>query len=139
MKKLTVKLVTAYSKSFGQRAQTAKLFNYVPWIRVSNLLRRVRLQSGNQLSVGQKCTALLLIALSEGTMPIIVDQPEDALDVATVYYDVVSRLRGRKEQRQFILTTHNPNIAVSSDTDKYHVLKATEDTGQIVCCGAHRP
>jgi len=90
----------------------------------------------NELSVGQKCTALLLIALSEGTMPIIVDQPEDAIDVATVYYDVVSRLRDRKEHRQFILTTHNPNIAVSSDTDKYHVLKATEDTGQIVCCGA---
>jgi len=37
-----------------------------------------------QLSVGQKCTALLLIALSEGSMPIIIDQPEDALDVATV-------------------------------------------------------
>jgi Fe-S cluster assembly ATPase SufC len=90
----------------------------------------------NQLSVGQKCTALLLIALSEGSMPIVVDQPEDALDVATVYYDVVSRLRNRKESRQFILTTHNANIAVTSDSDKYHVLKATESRGEIVCCGA---
>jgi len=90
----------------------------------------------NQLSVGQKCTALLLIALSEGSMPIVVDQPEDALDVATIYYDVVSRLRNRKESRQFILTTHNANIAVTSDSDKYHVLKATESRGEIVCCGA---
>jgi len=90
----------------------------------------------HRLSVGQKCTALLLIALSEGMMPIIVDQPEDALDVATVYYDVVSRLRERKESRQFILSTHNPNIAVASDSDKYHVLRSTESAGQIVCCGA---
>ena len=90
----------------------------------------------NQLSVGQKCTALLLIALSEGSMPIVVDQPEDALDVATVYYDVVSRLRNRKESRQFIITTHNANIAVTSDSDKYHVLRATESRGEIVCCGA---
>jgi len=90
----------------------------------------------SELSIGQKCTALLLIALSAGTMPIVIDQPEDALDVATVYQDVVSVLRGGKENRQFILTTHNPNIAVSSDSDKYHVLKATESKGQIVCCGA---
>jgi len=90
----------------------------------------------HELSVGQKCTALLSIALSEGTMPIIVDQPEDALDVATIYFDVVPLLRDRKENRQFILTTHNPNIAVSSDSDKYHVLKATEARGEIVCCGA---
>jgi len=90
----------------------------------------------HELSVGQKCTALLSIALSEGTMPIIVDQPEDALDVATIYLDVVALLRDRKETRQFILTTHNPNIAVNSDSDKYHVLKATEARGEIVCCGA---
>ncbi|MGA2159585.1 MAG: TrlF family AAA-like ATPase [Dehalococcoidia bacterium] len=90
----------------------------------------------NQISVGQKCTALLSIALSEGSIPIIIDQPEDALDVTTVYYDVVSLLRKNKEDRQFILTTHNPNIAVSSDSDKYHILKASQSNGEIVCCGA---
>ena len=79
----------------------------------------------DELSVGQKCTALMLIALSEGALPIIIDQPEDALDVATVYKDVVQRLRTEKDQRQFIITTHNPNVAVSSDSDKYHVLKGT--------------
>jgi hypothetical protein len=89
-----------------------------------------------ELSVGQKCTALLLIALSAGSIPIIIDQPEDALDVATVYHDVVSVLRSGKDNRQFILTTHNSNIAVSADSDKYHILKATGSNGQIVCCGA---
>ena len=90
----------------------------------------------DELSVGQKCTALMLIALSEGELPIIIDQPEDALDVATVYKDVVQRLRSGKDQRQFIITTHNPNVAVSSDSDKYHVLKGTATTGEIVCAGA---
>ena len=90
----------------------------------------------DELSVGQKCTALMLIALSEGELPIILDQPEDALDVATVYKDVVQRLRSGKDQRQFIITTHNPNVAVSSDSDKYHVLKGTATTGEIVCAGA---
>ena len=89
-----------------------------------------------ELSVGQKCTALMLIALSEGELPILIDQPEDALDVATVYTDVVQRLRSGKDQRQFIITTHNPNVAVSSDSDKYHVLKGTATTGEIVCAGA---
>lgn len=69
-------------------------------------------------------------------MPIIIDQPEDALDVATVYLDVVQQLRFGKDQRQFIITTHNPNVAVSSDSDKYHVLKGTASTGEIVCAGA---
>ena len=58
------------------------------------------------------------------------------LDVATVYKDVVQRLRTGKDQRQFIITTHNPNVAVSSDSDKYHVLKGTATTGGIVCAGA---
>ncbi len=89
-----------------------------------------------QLSVGQKCTALLLIALSEGSMPIVIDQPEDALDVATVYQDVVQRLRQGKDQRQFIITTHNSNVAVSSDSDMYHVLKGTATSGEIACAGA---
>ena len=90
----------------------------------------------DELSVGQKCTALMLIALSESGLPIIIDQPEDALDVATVYRDVVQRLRTGKDERQFIITTHNPNVAVSSDSDKYHVLKGTATTGEIVCAGA---
>ena len=63
-------------------------------------------------------------------------EPEDALDVATVYGDVVQRLRAGKDQRQFIITTHNPNVAVSADSDKFHVLKETATTGTIACAGA---
>lgn len=62
----------------------------------------------SELSVGQKCTALLIIALCDGTMPVIIDQPEDALDIVSVWEDVAKKLRRGKETRQFILTTHHP-------------------------------
>jgi PHP family Zn ribbon phosphoesterase len=88
------------------------------------------------LSMGQKCTALLIIALTEGKMPVIIDQPEDALDIPSIYQDVALQLRGHKDNRQFILTTHNPTVAVAADSDKFHVLKGTATSGQIMSQGA---
>jgi hypothetical protein len=89
-----------------------------------------------QLSVGQKCTALLIVALADGTRPIIIDQPEDALDITSVYEDVTLQLRGRKHARQFIVTTHNPTVAVASDTDQFHVLNATASAAHLMTEGA---
>jgi DNA repair ATPase RecN len=90
----------------------------------------------SELSVGQKCTALLIIALSEGTRPIIIDQPEDSLDNPSVYEDIVSKLRSGKEKRQFILTTHNSSVGVASDSDNFIVVKSTANQGNIECSGA---
>jgi hypothetical protein len=76
----------------------------------------------NELSVGQKCTALLIIALCDGTMPVLIDQPEDALDIASVWEDIAKKLRRGKYSRQFILTTHNSSLAVGGDSDNFMVL-----------------
>ncbi len=76
----------------------------------------------DELSVGQKSTALLIIALCDGTMPVIIDQPEDALDIASVWEDIAKKLRQGKYGRQFILTTHNSSLAVGSDSDTFMVL-----------------
>ncbi|MCX9026154.1 MAG: AAA family ATPase [Candidatus Methanoperedens sp.] len=89
-----------------------------------------------ELSVGQKCTALLIIALLEGKMPVIIDQPEDALDVASVWEDITLKLRVNKENRQFILTTHNSSVAVASDSDKFIVLEAGSQRGGVRTTGA---
>ena len=102
---------------------------------------KFRKEDGNyyplsELSVGQKCTALLIIALSEGVRPIIIDQPEDSLDNPSVYEDVVSKLRTGKEKRQFILTTHNSSVGVASDSDNFIVFKSTATQGDIECFGA---
>lgn len=89
-----------------------------------------------ELSIGQKCTALLIIALCDGTMPVVIDQPEDALDIISVWEDIAKKLRRGKNSRQFILTTHNSSVAVASDSDQFIVLKATANRGKIVASGA---
>ena len=76
----------------------------------------------NELSVGQKSTALLIIALCDGQQPVLIDQPEDALDIASVWEDIAKKLRRNKHGRQFILTTHNSSLAVGSDSDNFMVL-----------------
>lgn len=90
----------------------------------------------NTLSVGQKATSLLLIALSEGTFPIIIDQPEDSLDLRTIWDDVCKKIRGAKDLRQFILTTHNSSVAVASDTDKFTIVVADAIKGEILFSGS---
>lgn len=89
-----------------------------------------------ELSVGQKCTALLIIALCDGTMPVVIDQPEDALDIISVWEDIAKKLRRGKNSRQFILTTHNSSVAVASDSDQFIVLKAGATSGRVVASGA---
>jgi hypothetical protein len=89
-----------------------------------------------ELSVGQKAVALLIIALSDGSFPIVVDQPEDSLDLRTIWDDLCAKLRGKKERRQFIFTTHNSSVAVASDTDKFTILQATADQGTVMFSGS---
>lgn len=88
------------------------------------------------VSIGQKSIALLIVALVEGEFPVVIDQPEDALDTTSVYADVTIQLRAAKTRRQFILTTHNSTVAVASDSDQFHVLEATADAGKLTTAGA---
>jgi energy-coupling factor transporter ATP-binding protein EcfA2 len=89
-----------------------------------------------ELSTGQKCTALLVMALCEGDAPIIVDQPEDSLDIRSIWDDMCLRLRLSKRGRQFIFSTHNSSLAVASDTDKFVVLAADAHHADVVLSGA---
>jgi len=89
-----------------------------------------------ELSVGQKAVALLIIALSDGTFPIVIDQPEDSLDLRSIWDDVCCKLRNTKEQRQFIFTTHNSSVAVASDSDKFTIMQADANHGRVVYSGS---
>lgn len=90
----------------------------------------------DRLSVGQKCSALLIIALTEGEDPVLIDQPEDALDVVSIWEDVSQRLIASKERRQFIITTHNSSVAVAADSDQFHIVTASSSRGRIEQRGA---
>ncbi|MFH1971637.1 MAG: TrlF family AAA-like ATPase [Patescibacteria group bacterium] len=94
----------------------------------------------NELSVGQKAITLLIIALSDGSFPIVIDQPEDSLDLRTIWEDVCNKLRESKDTRQFIFTTHNSSVAVASDTDKFTILQATANKARVLFSGSiNRP
>ena len=90
----------------------------------------------NEISIGQKCTSLLIIALCDGAMPVIIDQPEDALDIVSVWEDITDKIRKGKDKRQFILTTHNASVAVCGDSDQFIILESTATRGKISSKGA---
>ena len=79
------------------------------------------------LSTGQKATAVLLLLLLESDAPLVVDQPEDDLDNRFITDGVVPRMREEKRRRQFIFTTHNANIPVLGDAELILGLTASGD------------
>jgi len=76
------------------------------------------------LSTGQKCTAILHLLLLENKDPLIMDQPEDNLDNAFIAERIVSELRASKIERQFIFATHNANIPVFGDAEWIGILES---------------
>jgi hypothetical protein len=73
------------------------------------------------LSPGQKGIVLLLLYLEidqDDQRPLIIDQPEDNLDNLSVYSNLIEFFRKRKNRRQIILITHNPNLVVNTDSEQ---------------------
>ena len=82
-------------------------------------------QTLDELSTGQKATAVLLLLLLESDAPLIVDQPEDDLDNRFITEGVVPRMRAEKQRRQFVFSTHNANIPVLGDAEMIIGLTAS--------------
>jgi hypothetical protein len=82
-------------------------------------------QTLDDLSAGQKGTAILLLLLLEADAPLIVDQPEDDLDNRFITEGVVPKMREEKRRRQFVFATHNANIPVLGDAELIVGLRAS--------------
>lgn len=80
-----------------------------------------------QLSTGQKATAVLLLLLLESDAPLIVDQPEDDLDNRFIADCIVQTMREEKRRRQFVFSSHNANIPVLGDAEQIVGLKSEVD------------
>lgn len=78
----------------------------------------------DDLSTGQKATAVLLLLLLESGAPLIVDQPEDDLDNRFITEGIAPRMREEKQRRQFIFSTHHANIPVLGDAESIVGLSA---------------
>ncbi len=86
-------------------------------------------QALQDLSTGQKATAVLLLLLITSGAPLIVDQPEDDLDNRFITDGIVPRMREEKQRRQFIFSTHNANIPVLGDAELIVGLSAAGSAG----------
>ncbi|CAN7527214.1 hypothetical protein LJR044_003744 [Microbacterium foliorum] len=87
------------------------------------------------LSKGQRATALLLLLLGASMSPLVIDQPEDDLDNRFVYDGVVQKLRSLKGTRQLIVSTHNANVPVLGDAELIVTLEADGQHGRTVADG----
>ena len=85
----------------------------------------------DELSAGQRCTAVfpLLLRLQEG--PLIVDQPEDNLDNRHISETVAPALLLDKRTRQIAFTSHNANLVVLADCEQIVMFEGMGSTGKI--------
>ncbi|EMA55607.1 AAA family ATPase [Halococcus salifodinae] len=90
----------------------------------------------SEMSDGQRCTALLSIAMLERAVPLVIDQPEDMLDNKFIYSSVVRLLRSIKRERQVITATHNANIPVLGDAEQIVVLSSSGGQGHFTTRGS---
>jgi hypothetical protein len=81
------------------------------------------------MSPGKRALALLrvIIELDASEHPIVLDQPEDDLDNRSIYDGLATYLKSKKQVRQVLLVTHNPNVVVGGDSE--YVVVANQ-TGQ---------
>jgi hypothetical protein len=84
----------------------------------------------NDLSTGQKNTAILSLLLASGNGPVFIDQPEDQLDSEFLFQELVPMIRKTREKRQLIIITHNANIPVNADAELVYALEAREGRGK---------
>lgn len=88
------------------------------------------------LSHGQKCMVVLMVALAEGEFPLLVDQPEDALHAPGIESGIVATLRSRRDVRQCVFATRNANILVSADAEQIIAMQADATRGQVARTGS---
>ncbi len=68
-------------------------------------------------SFGQRCTAVIVILLSLGNNPIIIDEPETHLDSLLIADYLVELIKQQKNGRQIIFATHNANFVLNADAE----------------------
>jgi energy-coupling factor transporter ATP-binding protein EcfA2 len=94
-------------------------------------------------SFGQRCTAVIVVLLLLGNMPIVIDEPEAHLDSSLIAKYLVDLIKTRKKHRQIIFATHNANFVINGDAELIHCMsmddaKATRIVSTTIENLAHR-
>jgi DNA repair protein SbcC/Rad50 len=103
------------------RLLTKRTFNN--WIDFKRISVQYDKRPIEKSSFGQRCTAVMVILLSLGNTPIIIDEPEAHLDSHLIANYLVDVIKKSKQNRQIIFATHNANFVVNGDAELIHILK----------------
>jgi energy-coupling factor transporter ATP-binding protein EcfA2 len=77
-------------------------------------------------SFGQRCTAVIVVLLLLGNMPVVIDEPEAHLDSSLIAKYLVDLIKSRKLHRQIIFATHNANLVINGDAELIHCMSMDE-------------
>lgn len=84
------------------------------------------------LTEGLRALAIKEISFASSDLPVVTDQPEDAVPTRSVFESLVPTLRAQRISRQFLVVSHDANIVVASDIDRITVLGGGPDGASFV-------
>jgi hypothetical protein len=76
----------------------------------------------SNLTEGLRALGIKEISFASRDVPVITDQPEDAVPTASVFDSLVPTIRTQRAHRQFIIASHDANIVVAGDVERVYVL-----------------
>ena len=120
-------------KFFNSNERNKKLYNLNCLLCMYNSIKyelfNTMYQGKNleDLSFGQRATAIVLTLLLFGNKPIIIDEPETHLDQRFIANDLVNIIKQVKNDKQIIFATHNANIVINADAEQIFILKMDEN------------
>lgn len=85
-----------------------------------------------QVSFGQRCTAVVVVLILFGNNPLIIDEPEAHLDSSLIANYLVPLLKKNKTDRQVIFATHNANFVINGDAEKIFILKNEHGITEVI-------
>lgn len=87
----------------------------------------------NEFSPGEIGALLLIfyLLIDKNKIPLIIDQPEENLDNESVFTLLVPYIKQAKKERQIIIVTHNPNLAVVCDAEQIIVAEMNKHHYEI--------
>jgi len=126
-----IKMLTDYEGKLNsiksQVNDSKEFYDYLFSLGYMSAKYELRLAGKNldELSPGEKGLLLLVfyLQLDNDNIPLIIDQPEDNLDNESIFEVLANCIRDAKENRQVILVTHNPNLAIGADAEQVIFVK----------------
>ncbi len=92
-----------------------------------SVLVNSKYKSLTRLSTGEKNAAMMVLLMNQGAFgPLIIDEPEQYLDVKSITGMLIPRMRKLKTQQQIICVTRDEHILVSGDAEQVIATQSEE-------------